>query len=1342
MDPISMTASIVGVATFADTVITRLYNYCKTVKDCEEEVRELLTEGTVLSAVLNKLAQVVQENEEEEEDEEEDGATNDISEVPRYITACHSVLNELNRILVRFERKASRQILNASTSKRTLSQLTTSDLKWPFSKSKTIELTERLSRYKGTCMLALATTQLSGIKSILQQFETTNNELAEIKADGKILVEAQCTKEVKEMLDWFGPVNPALKHQEFRKEYQEGTGYWIFKTPEYLRWAELQNSGLWIYAIPGAGKTILASLIIETMLRTRPKGFAYFYCRHSDQQSQKPQNIIGSLVSQLARQDQGALVAATSFYSKYHRSGQLETIPTPTELGELLRTLSAYFFDVTIVVDGLDEVGASLDVNRAELIHVLSNAHVLSRNSRTIILSRDEADIRVSLKEFESVSIAATSEDLQLYVAAKIVSLPIKDTKLRTEVFDALIDGAEGMFFWTVCQIQLLQDLPTPGLIRKALKSLPPGLPGTYVRIFERMESRYPAQVQILIQRALKWLVLGTPMSLKALAHAISLEDDTTSLCTEAIPEPESILVWFGCLLRTGNNGQVELAHYSIREFLLEPTMNMPSTLAGFLVQDKDRYYIAETTCTYLALSNFDCGKENISNTNSLKTFRETFPLASVTPLQVACRFKMFTTAARLLLEGHDSCTEFTGKSPLYLALANDTDRLCLSPVGDQAIVIIRQVTDQNTPAVEKPVTAKQRLFRALLEPGKNVNDILPCGIRNSGGIINDKVSPLYMSVAEKDLGIAQLLLDHGARLICNIESLYELMDSFACNGSTHWPGLWGALLERIIQQQGYDEVFLSVLLRHGKQRQDDMGPGENRVESACIIPNASLKAPEDPVIEAVQAGDVPATEFYLRRGSSIHVLDAEGRSLLMQSLLIGNPGIFKLLKKHGADIHAPEADGKTPIVKLCQQIKAGSLVQWLGDMHQIHFGGSELQEVFCFARTTRNIELLDFVAITVATQEERSLALTTTDIDNLTGMKSPLDREKLLSGHMTKTALSDHEGSEKDHLDTPKYPWEESTDPCFICWMTAKASPKVLKHILKARSKPDIECCNEHLCIAASRGDCSIVDVLLKHGEAPNRRNKTGRSPIHYATGFRDNFMFTLLKFNSLKSSGAFIYDNERETSNRTRIIELLGTHGADFNVKYKGQNAIHHALRCQYPDLELLLERGVPADLADCNGETPLLRACYENFMKGIEILLKLPEVVAKINESGDIDGTPLHCASVSGYTAVVEKLLDAGALIDYQMMPGNYYGPALYAACAEGYVDVVKLLLSRGASTTVRGPRYSSAMEIAQAFEELEVIEVLREYSSSKEHGDDPGYTGPNGSETEQMEEPALV
>ena len=56
--------------------------------------------------------------------------------------------------------------------------------------------------------------------------------------------------------------------------------------------------------IPGAGKTNLSSLVVDQVLnkaRTMTIGTAYFYIRYDDPHSQTPSNVLGSLLSQLAR---------------------------------------------------------------------------------------------------------------------------------------------------------------------------------------------------------------------------------------------------------------------------------------------------------------------------------------------------------------------------------------------------------------------------------------------------------------------------------------------------------------------------------------------------------------------------------------------------------------------------------------------------------------------------------------------------------------------------------------------------------------------------------------------------------------------------------------------------------------------------------------------------------------------------------------------------------------------------------------------------------------------------------------------------------------------------------
>jgi hypothetical protein len=62
MVPLSLTASIIAVTTLAETVVTKLYGYCKAVKDCEQAVRKLMVEVNVLSAVLERLARLGAEN--------------------------------------------------------------------------------------------------------------------------------------------------------------------------------------------------------------------------------------------------------------------------------------------------------------------------------------------------------------------------------------------------------------------------------------------------------------------------------------------------------------------------------------------------------------------------------------------------------------------------------------------------------------------------------------------------------------------------------------------------------------------------------------------------------------------------------------------------------------------------------------------------------------------------------------------------------------------------------------------------------------------------------------------------------------------------------------------------------------------------------------------------------------------------------------------------------------------------------------------------------------------------------------------------------------------------------
>lgn len=77
---------------------------------------------------------------------------------------------------------------------------------------------------------------------------------------------------------------------------------------------------------------------------------------------------------------------------------------------------------------------------------------------------------------------------------------------------------------------------------------------------------------------------------------------------------------------------------------------------------------------------------------------------------------------------------------------------------------------------------------------------------------------------------------------------------------------------------------------------------------------------------------------------------------------------------------------------------------------------------------------------------------------------------------------------------------------PLHAC--TLRGARKLLKMALKAGVSPDLEmgspdglpgrCSPLHL--AAYRGDVSLIQILVQHGAALNKRDSTSRTPLHYA--------------------------------------------------------------------------------------------------------------------------------------------------------------------------------------------------------------------------------------------------
>lgn len=91
-------------------------------------------------------------------------------------------------------------------------------------------------------------------------------------------------KDRQKLLGSFVPIDPRISHHMSRKLRHPATGVWLTESQEMNQWLATENAGLWIYGIPGAGKTVLASIVIEEALNAgeTTTAVAFFYCDYKD----------------------------------------------------------------------------------------------------------------------------------------------------------------------------------------------------------------------------------------------------------------------------------------------------------------------------------------------------------------------------------------------------------------------------------------------------------------------------------------------------------------------------------------------------------------------------------------------------------------------------------------------------------------------------------------------------------------------------------------------------------------------------------------------------------------------------------------------------------------------------------------------------------------------------------------------------------------------------------------------------------------------------------------------------------------------------------------------------
>lgn len=249
------------------------------------------------------------------------------------------------------------------------------------------------------------------------------------------------------ILEWLTPVDYAATQADFISRRQAGTGQWLLDSPEFLQWLQADKQTLFCAGIPGAGKTILTSIVVDELTSRfgddMQVGIAFLCCNFRRTHEQRSEDLVASLLKQLSR---GLPTLPESVKSLHNKHKERRSRPSFDELSNALRSVAAGYQKAFIIVDALDECEATDGCRQKFLQDMFALVDKFGVN--LFATSRSIPEVAAKFLTATKLEIRASPEDVRKYVDGSISRLPSfvgRSPELKEEVVTEIIKAVDGM---------------------------------------------------------------------------------------------------------------------------------------------------------------------------------------------------------------------------------------------------------------------------------------------------------------------------------------------------------------------------------------------------------------------------------------------------------------------------------------------------------------------------------------------------------------------------------------------------------------------------------------------------------------------------------------------------------------------------------------------------------------------------------------------------------------------------------------------------------------------------------------------------------------------------------
>ncbi|KAJ4283695.1 hypothetical protein NW764_001253 [Fusarium oxysporum] len=474
------------------------------------------------------------------------------------------------------------------------------DINWKTIKGELLSVSSKISRHR------------DAIQNQADQSQTTDSEEhhTEPVSQADSFLEESYRPQRLAVYHWLRPIDPATDQDRFSKIRAEypGTGRWLLNNETFKGWFDLRYARipplLWLTGLPGAGKTILTSLIVEEAQKLTPRPrVLFFYCKQSPPEHNTFLALARSLILQLLNQDKSLLL----YLHRKHSDSNEAVLSSMPLAQEMLKFLLSSCKSAYIIIDGLDECEREeRKVITQWFRHLVES---LPENApdrlRCLFVSQDD---RIGVKDLQGlakINIEAQDnrQDVLAYSRVQADELRRKfefSEEESSRIAVAVTESVKGIFLLgKLIWINLMAQI-TLAEVEEQVNEFPPEINKAYERIMDRIIHQAPHQMRrgalqllgwlVCAKRPLKWHEIQSLKSINLGGQFVDFARHKFSVSGKDLG---------GSLVELRADGTLELIHVSAKMFLIDN--------AGYIDIVAKELELACLCIDYLNLPAFGC---------------------------------------------------------------------------------------------------------------------------------------------------------------------------------------------------------------------------------------------------------------------------------------------------------------------------------------------------------------------------------------------------------------------------------------------------------------------------------------------------------------------------------------------------------------------------------------------------------------------------------------------------------------------------------------------------------------------------------------------------------------